>query len=164
AAIVPYAVDGKSGTQVTVKNGSSVSDPVALPVASAAPGIFSVDLSGAGQGAILNQDLSVNSSANPAAAGSVIVIYATGEGQTSPAGVDGKFANGPAYPAPKLPVSVTIGGVAAPALYAGAAPSLVAGVMQVNVRIPEGVPSGNNPVVVMVGSAQSQPGITVAVQ
>ncbi len=164
AAIVPYAVDGRVGTQVTVKNGSAVSDSVALPVAATAPGIFSANLSGAGQGAILNQDLTVNSSANPAAAGSVVVIYATGEGQTAPAGIDGKLANGPVYPGPKLQVSVTIGGIAAEVLYAGAAPLLVAGVLQVNARIPASAGSGDNAVTVTVGAAASQPGITVAVK
>jgi len=106
----------------------------------------------------------VNSSANPAAAGSVVVIYATGEGQTMPAGIDGKFAAGPGYPAPELPVSVTIGGLPADVLYAGAAPTLVAGVMQVNARVPAGVTSGDNAVTVTVGTASSQPGITLAVK
>jgi uncharacterized protein (TIGR03437 family) len=147
-----------------VKNGSSVSDPVALPVASSSPGIFSVDYTGSGQGAILNQDGTVNSSSRPAPAGSVVTVYATGEGQTSPPGTDGKLANGPVYPAPKLPVTVTIGGAQADVLYAGAAPTLVAGALQVNVRIPISVASGDNPVVITVGSAQSQPGITVAVK
>jgi uncharacterized protein (TIGR03437 family) len=164
AAIVPYAVDGQAGTQVTVKNGSVVSDKVALPVAATAPGIFSANLSGTGQGAILNQDLTVNSSTSPAAAGSVVVIYATGEGQTTPAGIDGKLALGPVYPAPKAAVSVTIGGVAAEVLYAGAAPSLATGVMQVNARIPAGMVSGDNTVTVSVGAAASQLGITVAVK
>ena len=127
-----------------------------MPVAATAPGIFSANLSGAGQGAILNQDLTVNSSANPAAAGSVVVIYATGEGQTMPAGIDGKLALGPIYPAPKSAVSVSIGGVAADVLYAGAAPSLVAGVMQVNARVPAGAVSGDNTVTVTVGAAASQ--------
>jgi uncharacterized protein (TIGR03437 family) len=164
AAVVPYSVDGKTGTQVTLKNGANVSDAVALPVASVAPGIFSVDYTGSGQGAILNQDLTVNSTANAAAAGSVVVIYATGEGQTNPAGVDGKIANGPDYAKPKLAVSVTIGGQAAEVLYAGAAPALVAGVMQINARIPAGTPAGDAAVAVTVGTTQTQPGITVAVK
>ena len=62
AAVVPYAVDGKPGTQVQVRNGSLTSDTVAMPVFPAAPSIFSVDLSGTGQAAVLNQDgLTVNS-------------------------------------------------------------------------------------------------------
>ena len=163
-AIVPYEVDGKTGTQVTVKNASNISDSVALEVNPASPGVFSVDYTGSGQGAILNQDLSVNNSSNPASAGSVVVVYATGEGQTDPAGVDGRIATGPDYPRPKLPVTVTIGGQMADVLYAGAAPSLVAGVMQINARIPAGTPPGDTSVVVSVGAAQSQPGITVAVK
>ena len=56
AAVVPYEVDGKAGTQVQVRNGSLSSDTVGLPVAAVAPSIFSVDLTGTGQAAILNQD------------------------------------------------------------------------------------------------------------
>lgn len=164
AALVPYAVEGKAGTQVVVKNGANTSDPVALPVAAAAPAVFSADTSGAGQGGILNFDLSVNSSAKPADRGSVIVIYATGEGQTAPAGVDGQIANGPDYPKPVRAVTVTIGGLPAEVLYAGAAPQLVAGVMQINARIPTNGPSGDVPVEISVAGARSQPGITVAVK
>jgi len=165
SAIVPYGVDGKAGTQVQVRNGTNVSDSVALPATSVGPSVFSVDFTGSGQGAILNQDgVTVNSSAHPADKGSIVVIYATGEGQTNPSGIDGKLANGPVYPAPKLPVTVNIGGLAAEVLYAGAAPTLVAGVMQVNVRIPANAPSGDVPVDVAVGSAHSQPGVTVAVK
>jgi uncharacterized protein (TIGR03437 family) len=61
-------------------------------------------------------------------------------------------------------VTVTIAGINAPVQYAGAAPGLVAGVMQINVQIPDGVPSGPQPVIVQVGQAQSQSGVTVAIQ
>lgn len=164
SAIVPYAVNGKTGTQIQVKNGSNLSAAVAVPVTPSAPSLFSLDASGAGPGAILNSDLSVNSASKPAAPGSIVVLYATGEGQTSPAGVDGLLANGPTYPAPVLPVSVTIGGVNAPVLYAGAAPTFVAGVMQINVRVPNGVAGGPQPVQLTVGTAQSTQTITVAIQ
>jgi len=145
AALVPYSVEGKAGTQIVVKNGANTSDPVPLTVVPAAPAIFSADTSGTGQGVILNSDLSVNSSSKPAAKGSVIVIYATGEGQTLPAGVDGQLANGPTYAKPLNNVSVTVGGQPAEVLYAGAAPQLVAGVMQINVRVPNGVQAGDVP-------------------
>jgi uncharacterized protein (TIGR03437 family) len=91
-------------------------------------------------------------------------LYATGEGQTTPAGIDGLLANGPTYPKPSLPVSVTIGGIAADVLYAGAAPTFVAGVMQMNVRVPAGLASGPQPVQLTVGNASSQQLITVAVR
>lgn len=47
-AITPYKLDGKSGTQVQIRNGSLTSDPVAFPVKSVAPSIFSANLSGVG--------------------------------------------------------------------------------------------------------------------
>jgi uncharacterized protein (TIGR03437 family) len=61
-------------------------------------------------------------------------------------------------------VSVTIGGKSAEVLYAGAAPGLISGVLQVNVRLPDGIASGAVPVEVRVGSASSQPGVTISVQ
>jgi uncharacterized protein (TIGR03437 family) len=165
AAIAPYALDGKSGTQVQVQNGSLLSDAVALPVAAVGPSVFTTDLSGGGQGVILNQDaVTVNSAAKPADKGSIVVIYATGEGQTSPLGVDGQLANGPFYPQPLQKVTVNIGGIPAEVLYAGAVPALVAGVMQINVRIPANVSSGDVPVDIVVATVHSQPGVTVAVK
>jgi uncharacterized protein (TIGR03437 family) len=164
AVVAPYSLDGKAGTQVVVKNGAAVSDPIALPVAPVGPSVFSADTSGSGQGVILNSDLSVNSSAKPAAKGSVIVIYATGEGQTEPGGVDGQLANGPTYATPIGKVTVVIGGIVVTPEYAGAAPQLVAGVMQINVRVPLEVPSGDVPLEVRVGTARSQSGITLAVK
>jgi uncharacterized protein (TIGR03437 family) len=63
-----------------------------------------------------------------------------------------------------LPVRVTVGGEPAEVLYAGGAPGLVAGVLQVNVRIPSGVAPGEAPVVLRVGSARSQSFVTIAVR
>ena len=163
-AIVPYAVDGKAGTQVQVKNGLFTSASVALPVAGAAPAIFSVDLSGAGQGAIVNQDgLTVNSRTRPAKKGDIVSIYATGEGQTSPAGTDGLVAS-KLYPKPSRPVQVFVNGKPVDVFYAGAAPGAVAGLFQVNARIPADTPSGDVPLEIRVGDAASQPGLTVAVE
>lgn len=165
AAIVPYAVDGKLGTQVQIKNGSLASDPIAMPVTPVAPSIFSVNLSGTGPAAVLNQDgLTVNSASAPAARGSVISIFATGEGQTAPGGVDGQIIASLPFPKPLSPVTVRIGGIAAEVQYAGAAPGQVAGLLQVNARVPDAVPSGEVPIEIQVGDVKSQPGITIAVR
>ena len=59
---------------------------------------------------------------------------------------------------------VQIAGQDAEVTYAGAAPSLVAGVLQVNCRIPAGVPSGDIPIVLISGHAHSGAGVTVSVQ
>src|SRR4029077_20578308 len=85
----PYALTGRiSAAMVVTYNGAS-STPVQLRVADSAPGIYTLTQTGTGQGAILNQNGSVNSSANPEVIGKHIQIYDTGEGQTSPQGVNG---------------------------------------------------------------------------
>ena len=138
---------------------------IVAPVAPTAPGIFTLNASGTGPGAILNAaDESINSAANPAAPGDWVSIFATGAGATTPAGVDGLLATGPSYP-PTAPVSVTIGGLACQLNYAGGAPGLVAGVVQINAQIPAGVtPGASVPVEVTAGTASSQSGVTVAVK
>jgi len=134
-----------------------------MSVAGAAPGLFTADSTGTGQAAALNEDGSYNDAALPAVPGSMIVLFGTGEGQTSPAGVDGKPAADP-YPKPVQAVTVRIGGQTAEVLYAGAAPGLVAGVLQLNVRVPSGVASGNHSIVSQVGDVSSRPDVTVSVR
>jgi uncharacterized protein (TIGR03437 family) len=135
-----------------------------MPVAVAAPGLFTLDSTGGGQAAAVNQDGTINTSATPALIGTIISLFATGEGQTSPLGIDGKPATAP-FPAPSLPVTVTIGGVTVSALqYVGGAPGEVAGLLQINVTIPAGITPGSAvPVAISVGGATSQAGVTIAV-
>ena len=164
-AVVPYAVAGKTSTQVQVEYLGVLTPPISLPVAAAAPGIFTMNLSGSGPGAILNaSDLSVNSAANPVARGGALALFTTGLGQTSPAGVDGLVPGAPSYQA-AADVTVTIDGINCPASYSGAAPGLVAGVAQINAQVPQNVRPGSDvPLQVVVGTAASQAGVTVAVQ
>jgi uncharacterized protein (TIGR03437 family) len=162
--VVPYAVAGKSSTQMQVEYRGSRSAAVTLQLAPVSPAIFTLDSSGRGAGAILNQDSSVNSPANPARIGSVVSFFATGEGQTSPSGVDGKPGSDP-VPRPILSVSVTISGQTVTPIYAGGAPGNVAGLMQVNVQVPSGIQTGGAvPVLLKVGNESSQAGVTIAVR
>jgi uncharacterized protein (TIGR03437 family) len=141
------------------------SEPFTVTVAPSAPGIFSVDGSGAGQGLIFNQDGTLNSLSNPAAPGSAIVFYATGVGQFSPAGQDGLVVGGAPLPQPVLPVSAQIGGQPAPVLYAGGASGIAEGLIQVNVQIPTGTSAGPAiPLVLQVGNGASQTNLNVSVQ
>ncbi len=163
AVIAPYYLYWKDSTSVQVEFNGVRSASITVPLVPSAPGIFTADSSGHGQAAALNQDYSLNSASRPAARGSVVILYATGEGQTDPAGVDGLLANA-VLPQPRLPVSVTVGGIAAPVLYAGGAPGIVAGAMQINVQIPANAPSGAAvPIQITVGGATSALGVTVAV-
>jgi uncharacterized protein (TIGR03437 family) len=164
SVVASYAAGSGGRTRVQVEYQGTRSAPVEVQVAESAPGVFTLNSTGVGPGAILNEDGRVNSAENAAARGSVVVIYATGEGQTSPAGVDG-LVTGTTLRHPVLPVRVTMGGQEAQVLYAGSAPGLVSGVLQVNARVPAGVSPGRAvPVVVTVGRASSQAGVTVAVR
>jgi uncharacterized protein (TIGR03437 family) len=137
---------------------------IAMPVSPASPGLFTVAQSGSGQGCILNQDYSLNSAANPAARGDVVMIWGTGGGQTVPASTDGRFTAG-TYPTIPPPVTATIGGVDAEVKWAGAAPGMVAGINQFNVLVPSGAPSGNSvPIILKVGSVASPGTATLAVK
>ncbi len=90
----------------------------------------------------------MNGLSSPAAKGSVVQVLMTGGGQTTPAGVDGQITSISATPpitsAPQLGVTATVGGQPATVVFAGEAPGLVAGVLQVNVQIPANAPSGFN--------------------
>lgn len=159
SAIVPYEINRPflANPTVLVRYLGQTSNGVTLPQVGAAPGIFTTG-GGTGQGAVLNQNLSVNSAANPAARGEVVVLYLTGEGVTSPAGVTGRVTPSTApFPQPVSGlVTVTVDGQPATVEFYGSAPGLVAGVMQVNVRLPQGIGTGSVPVVVRVGDTASQ--------
>lgn len=164
SGIVPYEVAGKSSTQIVAVRNGVRSAPFSVNVAPTAPGLFSANQSGSGPGAIYNEDGKVNSLANPARRGSIVVLYGTGEGETDPPGVNGQIA-ATSYPKPRQGVSVTIGGQAAPEiLYQGAVPGVVAGVFQINVRVPENIAAGAQLVVVKIGNNSSQANLTVAIQ
>ncbi len=163
SAIVPYEVAGNTSTRLQVEYQGVASEASTANVTDAAPGVYTANASGRGPGAILNQDYTLNSDANPALPGSVVILYATGEGETTPGGVNGKIALD-TLPKPKAPVSVTVGGLPAQVLYAGAAPGIVAGGMQINLRLPDGVSGGPAPIVIKVGTKSSQAGVTVSIR
>jgi uncharacterized protein (TIGR03437 family) len=165
SAAAPFGLQAAT-TQIQVEYQGQTSTVFAVPVAAVMPGIFSLDGSGRGQALAFNQDGSLNSLANPASAGSVVRLYATGLGQTSPSGVDGLLVAGGAAPmSATLQVTAQVAGEAATVTYAGSTPGLIDEVSQVNITLPlQHVPSGMVPLVVQVGGQSSQPGITIAVQ
>jgi uncharacterized protein (TIGR03437 family) len=168
SAVVPYEMALISNPSVWIAYAGQTSNAYPLTVAATAPGLFAQNASGSGTGAILNQDNSLNGPNHPAAKGSIVQMFMTGEGQTTPQGVTGKITGvtlppPQVTPAPVQPILVSTGGQAF-YTYAGEAPGMVAGVMQLNVQIPAGVPSGPLPVQVSIGGHMSQNGITVMVQ
>ena len=162
-AVVPDSVAGQAHVSVQVQYKGQTTGPMSVPVTSVAPGLFTANGAGNGQGAILNQDETINSAANPAQRGSIVSLFGTGQGPTDPDWPDDELAR-PPYPQLTSRVSVTIGGKPAEITYAGAAPDLAA-VFVINARIPASVKPGNSvPVVVTIGGVPAQSGVTVAVR
>jgi uncharacterized protein (TIGR03437 family) len=167
SAIVPYEVNGHSQTSLQVEYLGVQSSAFVLPVAAAAPGIFTVDTSGSGQGAIFNQDgTTINGPGSPAPRGSTVSIFGTGDGQTLPAGADGIIIGSPSdLRYTLLPVTASIGGQNAEVIYSGSVGGQVAGMFQANIRIPQSVVPGDSvPVTLWIGTSNTQPGVTMAVQ
>jgi len=161
---VPFSVAGKATTVVQYQANGIYSNSVTLPVVATKPAIFTLNQSGTGAAAALDAaSFKAITSANPVARGGIALVYMTGAGQTTPAGVDGQIST--AAPPPQVNgVTATIGGVNAPVLYTGGAVGLVHGGIQLNIQIPSTVPPGDQLLIVNVGSQSSQTGVTIAVR
>lgn len=161
-AIVPYEVAGQPQLTVEVQfMGQSASKVV--QVASTAPGAYSADLSGSGQLAVVNQDGTLNSVSNPAAKGSIISIYFTGGGQTSPVSVTGGIT-GSVLQYLTSAVSATVGGQPAMVTFDGSAPTFIEALDQLNIQLSPDTPSGSQPVVIVVDGNATPASGTIAVQ
>ncbi len=166
--LVPQSITG-TVAQVVVSYGALSSQVSSATLVAVDPGVFSVASSGHGQGAILNYnattaDYSINSQANPAPKGSTVVIYVTGTGVTNSL-VDNQLIPASLAVVPLVTPTVTIGGQSAVVLAAQAPPGSVPGLIQINAVVPATLQAGQAlPVVVTVGSASSQTGLTMAVK
>jgi uncharacterized protein (TIGR03437 family) len=86
--LVPYSTSGATATIVVQNNGVN-SNTVTVPLAATSPGVYTLDQSGSGSGAVLHADFSLVNASNPAAAGEVVLIYLTGMGTVNPTVNDG---------------------------------------------------------------------------
>lgn len=129
----PYEIDGAAEAKIVVTVNGTPGEPVTVPVVAASPALF------------------------PRAfqTGGIVVLYATGQGRTSPASITGATPSAP-FPEPVLPVSLRVGTREAEILFRGQAPGTI-GVMQINARVAEGVAGDAVPVVLTIGQSQSQP-------
>jgi uncharacterized protein (TIGR03437 family) len=147
--IAPFAIPAFDPVRVVVEFAGRISVPMLLLPRLAKPALFTIDSSGTGPAALLNENGSINSSDNPAEEGSIIVIYLTGIGPMNPAGRDGAIATAGS----SIPGTATarINGQLASILYLGNAPGLVQGVAQANLRLPPGTVSGANAITLNIG-------------
>jgi uncharacterized protein (TIGR03437 family) len=140
---VPTPIAGANSVAIQVLNKTVLVAQIAAPVADAVPGVFA---DASGQALALNEDGTLNSAANPAARGSILVLFGTGEGVSG------------------LPVSVNIGGYTADVLYAGPVAGYP-GLLQVNARMPSGyIGPGIYGIAIGVGTTLSQPGVAMSLK
>jgi len=150
AVQVPYEIAGSTSANVVMNVGSQTAQFTA-PVAPTAPGLFTVDLSGKNSLVAMNSDGTLNSASNPAARGSKITLFATGEGVTNPADMDGVVETG-SGDVPVTSMGVTIGGLGVVMPTAASLPKDVSGVLQLTVTVPANLFStGQMPVVLVAG-------------
>jgi uncharacterized protein (TIGR03437 family) len=170
--VVPWEIGGRLSTSVIVEYNGVQSSPVVILVDDVTPAVFTVDGSGRGLAAAVNQDGHINGPFTkfgpaffPAPAGSVVAIFLTGAGQTTPPEVTGSV-----NPINRLlpitsQVTATIGGKPADVEFLGAAPGIVNGVFQLNLRVPGGwVESGVVPLQISINGVPIQGGSGIAVQ
>ncbi len=133
---LPYSLPAGSATVQVKRDDGSLSNLASITVAPRAPRLL----------VTVNQDYSINSAAHPAHAGDVLTVYAIGLGATSPSVAAGAPAPGsePLARASETPVVGFGTGFFAQQvapLYAGLTPT-AAGLYQVNVSVPSGLPAG----------------------
>jgi uncharacterized protein (TIGR03437 family) len=162
--VVPFEIAGRYQVSVTVEVNGVRSAGVTMLVQDVAPGLFTVSATGTGQLSALNQDSTINgieTGQKRAVPGSIIQLFGTGAGQTTPSGQTGSISS--TKQVTLLPVSAKIAGMPATINFSGQAPSMISGLWQVNVTVPSGLPVGNHEVLVSVGGVSTQSGATVAV-
>ena len=144
-ALVPADLKPGGNASLSVQvNGAQVAEAL-VPVVPAVPAIF-VAGQGTGPAAALNEDGSFNSADNAAERGTIVSLFGTG------------------WPANLGAITLTIGGYGAEILFADNAPGFL-GLKQINARVPSGFLSpGSQPVMLKVGVAASQTGVTLAIK
>jgi uncharacterized protein (TIGR03437 family) len=145
---VPYET-GAGPAILAVNNGGQVA---AFPftVAMTAPGLYTSSI-----------DNTTGLPVSSAAAGAVLLLFMTGDGDITPflatgATPSSSITNTALLPKPRLPVTVTVGGVPATVLFAGI-PSGLAGVTQIDIVVPPNAPTGPQNIVVTVGGVAAPP-------
>ncbi len=183
--IVPWEIAGRTSTTIVVSYNNTPSAGLTLQVTSVAPDIYTQNATGSGQAAAVNLSTAAASVYNGplggtypgttlatalAPQGSFIALFLTGGGLTSPGSTDGSVNSSTVFMPLKnwtqgsSVVTATIGGQPATVQFAGAAPTLITGVVQVNLQVPVGVTGSALPVVIFVDGVQTQTTATVAVQ
>lgn len=164
--IVPYAVpipQTESTATIVVTNNQVQSNAVTVGVVAAAPGVFSINEQGFGDGAITHADNSLVNAANPAKAGETVQMYVAGLGGLTAPVADGNGGTG--IDNATIQPIVLVAGTPVPLTYWGLTAD--AGLYQINFVVPTGTPSGQQSLTVASTSGTSgevTSTVTIAVQ
>lgn len=162
--VVPYALTDRQRADVRVFYQGRRSETFTVPVSSVAPAIFTLDETGRGPALARTEDYNFSDASNPIRLGSEMILYATGEGLTNPAGIDGKV-NGETLNRPREVVRVFVGDRQLETTYIGSAPGQVSGLLQINARVPYDFPIGDAlPITIYLGTTPSQTGVTISIR
>jgi uncharacterized protein (TIGR03437 family) len=149
--LVPFSTTGPTAT-IVVQNGAN-SNTVTVPVAATSPGIYALDQSGSGSGAVLHADFTLVNAAKPAIGGETVLVYLTGLGAVSPTLADGTAGSSGTLYRADTDVTVYVGGQPGTVAFKGQAPGFP-GLYQVNVTLPQFLKaSGNLPLAIQTSTA-----------
>jgi uncharacterized protein (TIGR03437 family) len=150
--VVPFEVEGQQSRAVQISYNGIPSDEGYAAVGESDLGVF----------AIANPNYSINSAASPVSAGSYVIIYGTGQGVSATPQTDGEIMS--SLVTPVLPITAQIDGQPAQVLYAGSAPGLVAGVLQINLAIPAQLSPGQHTLWITAGTVNADQNLALFTQ
>jgi uncharacterized protein (TIGR03437 family) len=161
---VPWELAGQSQASLSATVNSQTGAAQTVKLAAFAPGIFSMNSQGTGQGAVLDTSYRLVDSSNPATAGSTVIqIYCTGLGAVTNQPASGSAALSDPLSSTTTMPTVMIGGAQASVLFSGLAPGSV-GEYQVNVLVPGASAKGSAVQVVLAIGGTTSNTVTMAVQ
>jgi uncharacterized protein (TIGR03437 family) len=138
SAVVPFAVSGSTSVQYL----GVPSNMLSIPVQAVTPGVFTLDATGQGSPAVLDLSFRPIAKDNPARRGDMLQLFATGGGLTTPPSVEGQPG---ILNSLVRKVSVLVAGIECTVFYAGSAPGLIAGAVQVNFQLDQSIPRSTPP-------------------
>ncbi|HEV1283928.1 MAG TPA: hypothetical protein VNU44_01405, partial [Bryobacteraceae bacterium] len=157
-------LDSTTGpVQVQLTNAGVAAPPMAALIQTDSPEFFVINggpyvVATHLSGSIVGPTTLYPGSTTPAAAGELVVLYANGFGQTTPAVVNGSLTQSGSLPA--LPV-VTIGEINAAVQFAGV---VSPGLFQFNVTVPSNARSGDNALVATYNGFSTQANVLITVK
>jgi uncharacterized protein (TIGR03437 family) len=155
---VPWEFQGKQSVLMKVSRSDASTALVTVPLAVASPAAFEFADPASGQrlAAVLDQNSTLVTTANPARRGQAISIYANALGPVDHQPASGEPSPG-AEPLARTRVNpnVTIGGVPAQLSFSGLAPNFV-GLYQINVLVPSTAQVGIQPIIITASGIDSK--------